>query len=309
MPIPDFQSIMLPALELTANRESIRLKDADAALADVFNLSEEEREENLPRSNQKRFYNRVSWAMGHLYYAGLLARPKTGLYQITDEGIKVLRDEPKYIDINSLKKHPAYQEFQSKKKAPKSESGVSAQDADESKEERLPPTERIDIAHNDLSAELEHELLQRISAASPEFFEKLVLDLLVAMGYGGASEDSGEHQGRSGDGGIDGIIKEDKLGLDVIYVQAKRYTSASVGIADVRDFVGSLAGESADKGVFFTTSSFPKNALEYVKTVPQRVILIDGSELTRLMIENNLGVRLHRVVEFKRIDEDFFQES
>ena len=307
MPIPDFQSIMLPALELAAGRDTMRLKDAEPVLADEFNLSEEERQEKIPSQRQRRFYNRVSWAMGHLSYAGLLTKPATGIYQITEEGKKVLEEKPDRIDISFLERYPRYQEFRS---GGGRTSRPEAKASEESEEETLSPDERIDLAHNELAAGLKQELLQRIHTASPEFFERLVLNLLVAMGYGGGSEDSWEHLGRTSDGGIDGVINEDKLGLDKIYIQAKRWDPNSrVGRPDVQSFVGSLAGKSANKGVFVTTSSFSSNVSEYVKTIQQSVILIDGDELARLMIEHDVGVRLHRAVRLKRVDEDFFQES
>lgn len=295
---------MLPTLKLGATGE-IQAKDGVIALADQLNLSEEERQHLLPSGKMTTIKNRATWAVVYLVKAGLLKRPKRGFFTITDQGLAVLSNPPDKIDIKFLKQFPEFVEFMSKKSG-KPGAGAGAGNGHESTET---PEERIESAYQEITTDIKSELLSKILDASPEFFETLIVDLLVAMGYGGSSVEAGEHLGKSGDGGIDGVIKEDKLGLDMIYVQAKRYAPDHVvGRPAINGFVGSLVGFAANKGVFVTTSSFSKHAHEYAENVPQRIILIDGEKLTSLMLENDVGVRLHQAIELKRIDEDFFME-
>ena len=302
MAIPDFQTLMLPVLKLAKDGRT-RYRDAVEKISDDLNLSPEERESMIPSKRQSRIGNRISWAITHLYKAKLVERPKRGHFMITERGTEVLSGNPDRIDCGYLMRFPEYEDFRTVRRP----SLVSHQDVEEEIDSAT-PDERIDSAYSELLDGLKDEVIQCVLDAGPVFFERLVIDLLRAMGYGISSE-SGSHVGGSGDGGIDGIINEDKLGLDVIYIQAKRYDpdkDKSVSRQAIQAFVGALAGKGASKGVFFTTSKFTKEALEYADTVQQRLVLIDGDHLAQLMIANNVGVRLDRAIELKRIDEDFF---
>lgn len=305
MAIPDFQSLMLPVLKIGATGE-VKARDAVDLIASQFNLTEEERDEKLPSGTDTYISNRTLWSVTYLVKAGLLVRPKRGYFTITDKGKEVLSSNPPTINVKFLKQFPEFVEFHTAKK-PKTAAGGTAADLEDDETET--PEERIGTAYGELLADLRSEVLNRVLHASPEFFEKLMVSLLVSMGYGGSINDAGQHVGKSGDEGVDGVINEDKLGLDIIYVQAKRYaTDNTIGRPEIQKFAGSLIGKGATKGVFVTTSTFSKQAVEYAERVPQRIILIDGNKLTRLMVENNVGVRLDRAVELKRVDEDFFIE-
>ena len=302
MAIPDFQSLMLPVLKLGATGE-VRGRDAVQIIADQFNLSEQERAETVPSGTRTYILDRILWAVTYLVKAGLLQRPQRGCFTITEKGKEVLASKPESIDINFLKQFPEFEKFKTRKKP---EGSIQAREVTE---ESQTPRERIDSAYEEIFADLKSEVLQRILDASPQFFEKLLLNVLVAMGYGGSLKEAGKHVGKSGDEGIDGVINEDKLGLDIIYIQAKRYAPENtVSRPDIQKFAGSLMGKGANKGVFVTTSSFSKKALEYAERITQRLILIDGEQLASLMIEHNVGVRLNHAVELKTIDEDFFLE-
>lgn len=301
MTVPTFQELMLPVLKLVAECGELGIKETEKKLADQLELSETERNETIPSRRQTTLYNRVSWAINDLYAAGLLKRPRTGCYVITEEGKKVLQSEPELIDRKFLAQYPSFIETRSRKR--------KTSDPDEQTTTSETPDEQIETAYEELIAGLKHELLKRILEMTPEFFERLVLDLLVAMGYGGASQEQGEHLGKSGDGGIDGMINQDKLGVDVVYVQAKRYAEGNpVGIKEVRDFVGSLSGKTTNKGILFTTSDFPNDAQSYLDKVNGRVILVNGEKLVSLMIEHNIGVSVSHKIEFKHIDEGFFSD-
>ncbi len=305
MPIPDYQTLMLPTLKLGATGE-IQLREGITALSNEFNLTDEEREHLLPSGTMTTIRNRVAWSVSYLVKAGLLKRPKRGFFTITERGQSVLSNPPEKITAKFLKQYPEFIEFIGKK----NEKTVSDDDATNDSDSSKTPEERIGLAYQEITADIKSELLSKILDSSPAFFETLIVNLLVAMGYGGSSVEAGKHLGKTGDGGIDGVIKEDKLGLDMIYVQAKRYNPEnSIGRPAIQGFAGSLIGFGANKGVFVTTSSFSKHAHEYVDSVPQRIILIDGEKLTSLMMENNVGVRLHQSVELKRIDEDFFMDQ
>ena len=240
--------------------------------------------------------------------AGLIDSPKRGVFVATSAGKALLATQPERIDVETLKSFPAFNEFYGQ-----AGTGVEPDQVDAAvaaKNSDATPEEQIDAAHAVVTAALKADLLQRVLEQSPAFFERLIVELLVAMGYGGSHEDAARQLGKSGDGGIDGIIDEDRLGLDRIYVQAKRYaTGSSVGRPEVQGFVGSLVGLGANKGVFVTTSGFSKQALDYARDLQQRVILIDGYRLTELMTEFAVGVRTTRVIEVKRLDEDFFADE
>ena len=307
MTIPDYQTLMLPVLRLAALGEC-RVPDVADKIADEFGLTAAEREEMLPSGRQRILHNRIHWAKFYMGKAGLIATPSRGRFVATEAGKALLATKPARIDVALLETMPAFHAFyHSAGQAP-----VETGDAvpAEPVAATTTPEERIDAAHQSLKAALRAELLDRIVQNSPSFFEGLIIDLLVAMGYGGSHKDAALQLGRTGDGGVDGVINEDRLGLDRLYVQAKRYGAGStVGRPEVQAFVGSLVGLGATKGVFVTTSTFSQQAREFVRHLAQRVILIDGTDLADLMIEHNVGVRSYRVVEFKRLDEDFFAEE
>ncbi|WP_116970772.1 restriction endonuclease [Blastomonas sp. UPD001] len=305
MAIPDYQTLMLPVLAIAAEGET-RVPLAAEKIADRLGLTEDEREEMLPSGKQRLLHNRVHWAKFYMSKAGLIDSPKRGVFVISPAGRQMLTSNPSRIDVETLKRIPAFAEFYS----------TSTTSTDNAIPVATPstsdatPEEQIDAAHAVLTAALKADLLQRILDQSPFFFERLIVDLLVAMGYGGSHEDAARQLGKSGDGGIDGVIDEDRLGLDRIYVQAKRYAvGSSVGRPEVQGFVGSLVGRGASKGVFVTTSAFSKQAIDYARGLQQRVILIDGPQFTELMIEFGVGVRTSRAIEVKRVDEDFFADE
>ena len=299
---------MLPLLGIAAEGET-RVPAAAQVIADRLGLSEDERDEMLPSGKQRLLHNRVHWAKFYMSKAGLIESPKRGLFVASSAGRELLATKPARIDVETLKRFPAFMGFynQGSDDAVSEEQGQAAIAVAASE---ATPEEQIDAAYVVLTKALKADLLGRVLEQSPSFFERLIVELLVAMGYGGSHDDAARQLGKSGDGGIDGIIDEDRLGLDRIYVQAKRYgTGSVVGRPEVQGFVGSLVGLGASKGVFVTTSTFSRQALDYVKGLQQRVILIDGARLTELMVECGVGVRASRVIEVKRLDEDFFAEE
>lgn len=307
MPIPDYQTLMLPVLRLAAEGET-RVADVAERITDAFGLTAEERDELLPSGRQRVLHNRIHWAKSYMSKAGLIASPARGRFVATQKGKALLATEPERIDVAVLMREPEFRAFY-RNEGSGEENGTTAK-VNDAAPLTTTPEEQIDAAHATLMAALRDELLQRILANSPAFFEQVIVELLVAMGYGGSHKDAAAQLGRTGDGGVDGIVNEDRLGLDRIYVQAKRYAPANpVGRPDVNGFVGSLVGLGATKGVFVTTSTFSQPARDYVRHLAQRVILIDGRELADLMIEHGVGVREYRKVEFKRLDEDFFGEE
>ncbi|MBN8845741.1 MAG: restriction endonuclease [Sphingomonadales bacterium] len=307
MAIPDYQTLMLPVLAVAAEGE-IRVPLAAGKIADALGLTEEEREEILPSGKQRVLHNRIHWAKFYMMKAGLISFPKRGVFVATDAGTALLAKQPTIIDVDLLKSYPAFVEFYGA-----ASSGASASEtpaALAATESSITPEEQIDAAHSVLNSALKIDLLARILEQTPAFFERVIVDLLVAMGYGGSHENAAMRLGKSGDGGIDGIVDEDRLGLDRIYLQAKRYANhVSVGRPEIQGFVGSLVGLGASKGVFVTTSTFSSPAVDFARGLQQRVILIDGARLTELMVEFSVGVRTSRVVEVKRLDEDFFSED
>jgi len=299
---------MLDVLTIAAEGET-RVPLAAQIIADRLGLTEDEREEMLPSGKQRLLHNRVHWAKFYMTKAGLIDSPKRGVFVISPTGRQLLASNPGRIDVDTLKRIPAFADYYSQYSSSAS-SPETAEVTAASSISDATPEEQIDAAHAVLTAALKADLLQRVLEQSPFFFERLIVDLLVAMGYGGSHEDAAQQLGKSGDGGIDGVIDEDRLGLDRIYVQAKRYAvGSSVGRPEVQGFVGSLVGRGASKGVFVTTSTFSKHAIDYARGLQQRVILIDGSQLTELMIEFGVGVRTSRAIEVKRVDEDFFVDE
>lgn len=300
---------MLPLMKIAAERET-RIPEIEGRLADEFGLSEDERNALLASGKQKVFHNRIHWAKFYLVRAGLIDQPSRGRFAISSAGRDLLAKNPARVDTRLLLTYPAFQEFYQSSRATRDVSEAPSPEPRLQIEVDATPEEQIEAASTALKKALGIELLQRIRQNSPTFFEQVIVALLVGMGYGGSHRNAAQALGRSGDGGVDGIINEDVLGLDRVYIQAKRYSDGNpVGRPEVQAFVGSLVGLGATKGVFVTTSSFSSHALEYVRHLSQRVILIDGSRLTDLMIEHGVGVRITQTVEFKRVDEDFFSED
>lgn len=300
MTIPDYQSIMLPLLKLISDQKEYSMRDVFDSLAVKLNLSPEEIKELLPSGQQYLFENRVGWARTYLKKAGLLTSPKRGYVLITERGLQALKQNP--IDINNkfLLQFPEFVEFQQGKKR-------STKDSEDNRKETT-PEETLELAYQEIREELSQELLNNIKGCSPAFFEKLVVELLVKMGYGGSLADAGRAVGKSGDEGIDGVIKEDKLGLDAIYIQAKRWSNV-VGRPEIQKFVGALYGQKAKKGVFITTSSFSKEAIDYADKIENKVILLDGDSLTELMIDYGVGVSTANTYEIKKVDSDYFVDE
>lgn len=302
MPIPDYQSIMLPLLENISDGSEYKLTDLVDRLADQFKLTDEERAELLPSGQTFLFGSRVSWARTYLKKAGIIDSPKRGIITINSRGREVLRKKPKLLNVAFLRQYPEFVEFQNTKKQETGETVVETPLT-----QQQTPEETLETAYLNIRKALASELLDRIVNLSPAFFEKLVVELLVRMGYGGSIKDAGKAVGKSGDEGIDGTIKEDKLGLDVIYIQAKRWKPGNVvSRPEIQQFIGALAGQGAKKGIFITTSSFTREALNYVPRNETKIVLIDGEQLVQLMIDYNLGVILRQTFEVKRIDNDYF---
>lgn len=313
MSIPDYQSLMKPMLRIFSDGGVHSIQDITALLAGEFNLSEEEKNAMLPSGRQGIFRNRAGWAKTYLSQAWLIEYVSRGRFKITERGRELLNSN-NAIDNVVLKQYKEFVEFLHRSHPVvyvidgEEGSGKSGRTGENTEASEETPEERLDTAHRTINESLKAELLQKIKSCSPAFFENLVIDLLLKMGYGGSRKDAGSAIGKSGDGGIDGIINEDKLGLDTIYVQAKKWDK-TVGAGEVRDFAGALLGRKARKGIMIATSSFPKSAYDYVKNLEQKIILIDGDKLTELMIENNAGIHTERAYEIKRIDLDYFEEE
>lgn len=305
MAIPDYQTLMLPLLRLTSDGTERRFRDAVEALAAEFQLTPDERSELLPSGTAPTFDNRVGWARTYLKQAGLIESPKRGVLRITERGRTVLSKKPARIDVKFLDQFQEFRDFRTKRTDDSGTSGVKQEQAPAHPEAET-PEDQLASAYKRLRHDLELELLAQVKSSTPAFFERLVIDLLVSMGYGGSRQDAGRAIGKSGDGGIDGIIKEDKLGLDVIYLQAKRW-EGTVGRPEIQKFAGALQGHRASKGVFITTSSYTKEALDYVNLINSKIILIGGQELAALMIDHNVGVSTVGMYELKKVDADYFE--
>lgn len=300
MAVPKFQEIMLPMLNLAADDKVWALADAREELARHFQLTREEQEELLPSGRQSRFANRVAWAKVYLQRGGLLSSPERAHFQITKRGKDVLANPPEEISINFLSQYPEFQDFRNRSvKQDNPESG-NENDSDT-------PEEILESAYITIRKSLISDLLDRVKSCSPRFFEYLVVDLLLKMGYGRAGGGTGERVGQSGDEGIDGIISEDRLGLEMVYLQAKRW-EGTVGRPEIQKFVGALHGRRAKKGVFITTGSFSSEAKAYVQNIDPKVALVDGKQMAEFMIDFGLGVSLAKAYEVKKIDSDYFDE-
>ena len=304
MPVPDFQTLMRPLLEEYAVGNERPIAEVRAALAAKFDLTPEELAERLPSGLAKTFDNRVGWSATYLSRVGLLVRPRRSVYAITQRGRDVLEQHPERVDLTVLSQFPEFAQFRKSRGTRR----TRAEAVSESVTETATPEERIETAYQELREALIGEVRDRIAAMPPSAFEDLVLDVLHAMGYGDGTEHSRLRTGASGDAGIDGVIREDRLGLDVVYVQAKRW-GATVGRPVVQGFVGALQGARASKGIIFAASSFSNDARAYADGVSPRVILIDGERLAELMIDHNVGVADRELYAVKRIDSDYFGET
>ncbi|WP_319416453.1 restriction endonuclease [Marispirochaeta aestuarii] len=300
MSIPDYETLMLPILKLLSDEKSRKTSELVNSMIKEFNISPEDAKELIPSGRAKLINNRVGWACTYLRKAGLIESPQRAINKITDEGIKALKNEPIKIDNKFLLKFEKFQEFRNDR----------SENIDKSKEQNIAieektPEEIIGIQSQIINKSVGRDLLDIITGIEPEAFEQLVVDLLLAMGYGGTVEDAGSAIGKTNDGGIDGVIKEDVLGLDTIFIQAKRW-KGTIPIKEVRDFAGALLSKRSNKGVFITTSNFPDGAYDFVEKIDRKIILVDGIRLSNLMIKYNLGVSVKETIEIKEIDTDYF---
>lgn len=305
MPIPDYQTLMLPLLKIAGDGTVHSKRDVVPKLASQFALSEEEQKELLPSGKQEILNNRVGWARTYLKKALLLDYVQRGQFRITERGKKVLAENPERIGVAYLSRFPEFVEFQRPPRpaaAEENEPVASAAETDT-------PDDLMATGYLNSRRQIEQDVLAKVKSCSPEFFERLVVKLLTAMGYGGSLADAGKAIGKSGDGGVDGVIKEDKLGLEQIYIQAKRWDSTSVGRPEIQKFVGALHGRRARKGIFLTTSTFTKDADEYARGLETKVILIDGQQLAELMFDYGVGISTESTYVVKRIDNDFFEDE
>ena len=306
MAVPDFQSLMLPSLRALSGGAETPLADVRARVAANENISAEDLREMLPSGRQTVFTNRVSWAVIYMTQAGLLERVRRAVYRLTEEGERLMRDDLARIDKHVLRGYPAYVAWRSGSTPSQKQSNLKTKPSDSTDT----PEEALEFAAHQVRRELEYDVLDRVRKAEPAFLEQVVIDLLIAMGYGTGDAAMGQVTGRSGDGGIDGTIKEDALGLDEVYVQAKKYADGNtVGESALRNFAGAIDAAGTNKGVFVTTASFTPAARKYVARSPKRIVLIDGEELARLMVAHGVGVRTRVRFEIKRIDEDYFSQD
>ena len=306
MAIPDFQAVMRPVLQSVGDGEPRSLADVRDIVKDVFGLTDEEKRVRLPSGHQTVINNRTGWARTYLNKAGLLTIPQRGMVQITERGLDVLENGPERISVAWLKQFPEFKEFQTQKSGVVGAGAIKQPEITEVSNET--PDEQLAAAHLSLMEILADEVLETVRSATPSFFEKLVVDLMISMGYGGSRKEAGQATQTTNDDGIDGIIKEDKLGLDTIYLQAKRWAN-TVHRPEIDKFIGALTRQRAKKGVFLTTSDFSAGAREAAAGLDMKVVLLDGRELAQLMIENNLGVNVKEVFEVKQVDTDYFIEE
>jgi restriction system protein len=305
--IPDFQTVMLPLLVHLSNGKEHSNQETLKDLAEHFQLTEDELAQRLPSGLQAIFTNRIAWAKSHLKAAGLIESPRRGYYKICPRGLEVLKANPARVDLRVLNQFPEYVEFRTPKdEAGEATSPIAPQTAAET--DKWTPEDHLEYGYQKIREQLAADLLAKVKEGSPAFFEKLVVELLVAMGYGGSRQDAGRTVGKGGDGGIDGVINEDRLGLDVIYIQAKRW-EGTVGRPEIQKFAGALQGQRAKKGIFITTSDFTKDANDYAAMIDSRIVLINGARLCNLMIDHGIGVTRATSYEVKRLDSDYFEET
>jgi restriction system protein len=304
MAVPDFQSFMLPMLRRCAGGKDHSLADLRIQLAGDMGLSESDLTEKLPSGSQTKYGNRVAWSAVYLHRAGCLERIRRGVFKITTRGQELLAENHQKITNKLLSRFPEFMVFHQGK--PSSDDGPATSSSHAETESTQTPEEILETTYQNLKNSLASDILEAVKRMSPEAFEQLVVTLLVTMGYGGSIQDAGSAVGKSGDEGIDGIIKEDKLGLDSVYIQAKKWESV-VGRPFVQAFAGSLEGHRARKGVMLTTSGFSQEARDYVQKIEKKIVLIDGKQLAQLMIEHNVGVTETKSYTLKKLDQDFFE--
>lgn len=304
MAVPDFQTLMLPLLKFLGDQKEHSIRETIDALASILKITEEEKKERLPSGKQFKFDNRVRWAQAYLKMADLLESPRRSIIKISQRGLEVLKQNPSRIDIKFLRRFPEFQKTQNKsKKTDQTSSKIEVETF-----EQQTPQESIEDGYQKIREDLAQELLSCIKKCSPSFFERLVVELLVKMGYGGSIKDAGAAIGGSGDEGIDGIIKEDRLGLDVIYIQAKRWEN-TVSRPEIQKFAGALQGKRAKKGIFITTSGFSKQAESFAANIESKIVLVDGEMLAQYMIDFDIGVSKVSVYEVKKLDSDYFEDE
>ena len=309
--IPDYQTLMLPVLR-SALAGDVEIADVVDSLTDQFRLTDEERRQLLPSGKQSVIANRVHWARTYLKQAGLIEAVRRGVFRLTERGRTALKANPERIDNTYLEQFPEFQAFKERARASQQRNGdePSQDEPVQAEAQSDSPEDILRIAHRRTTDVLKAELIERIQSASPVFFERLIVRLLTRMGYGGTVENAGRAIGRSGDGGVDGLIDEDTLGLDRVYIQAKRYGSNNkVGPGEIRDFFGSLDRVRASKGVFVTTSDFTKDARDTANQLSKRIVLIDGLALADFMVRFNVGCQIEETFQLQRVDEDFFEEG
>ncbi len=302
--IPNYETLMLPFLQLLSDEKEHTRKEVAEFLGRKLNLTEEEKKRFLPNTKVPVFRHRVGWTRSYLKKAGLIEYIKSGVYKITETGKKVLAEHPEKITIQYLKQFPAFVEFLK----PKRKDEIDERLINDINVQSATPEEIIAEAYQNIKRSLEWEILEKLKSVHPSFFERIIVELLVKMGYGGSIEEAGKATRYTNDEGIDGVIKEDKLGLDIIYIQAKRWGNV-VGRPELQKFVGALAGQGAKKGIFITTSSFTKEAEQYTPKNETKIVLIDGEKLAQYMIDYNLGVSVLNTYEIKKIDTDYFEED
>jgi restriction system protein len=306
MTIPDYQALMAPVLHVLNDGREHSISEIREAVAGKLGLSEADLRETVPSGQKALFNDRLSWSVTYMKQAGVLERVSRGVYRISQRGRGVLREQPDRIDNSALERFEEFRAFRERSRS-KGDPGHDSVDVTESSDT---PEESLESAYRRLRATIESELLDQVRRAPPDFFERLVVQLLVAMGYGGSLKDAGQAVGRTGDGGIDGVIKEDRLGLDLIHIQAKRWDGhRTVGRPDVQSFAGSLDGVRARKGIFITTASFSTDARHYVDRIEKKIVLIDGAELASLMYDFGIGVSPGTTYTVRRIDSDYFGEE
>lgn len=311
MPIPSHEDAMLPVLKLLGDGVTQHRRALAESVADHFALTPDERAKLLPSGKAPVIRSRTGWALSYMKQAGLVSAPRRGWYQITPIGEQVLSASPEHLDNEYLLRYEGFQDFRSRSRgAPGTVVAADDANAEEAvfSSQAVPPDEELDRAYSRLRSAVETELADTIKTVTPAFFEEVVIDLLVRMGYGGNRAEAARAIGRTGDGGIDGVIDEDRLGLDSIYVQAKRWES-SVGRPEIQKFAGALQGQRATKGIFITTSAFTREAEEYAQRIGTRIVLIDGRRLASLMFEHDVGVSPKRTYVVKDVDGDYFEES
>lgn len=302
MAIPTYDTLMLPLLKHLADGDTKSTSETFEALANEFNLTDEEQKELLPSGQQPIFSNRIAWAKAYLKKAGLIESPKRGFYKISPLGEQALKQNPEKIDNHFLTQFEQFNKFYKKQ-------STKIEEIEEDISNDKTPEEYLEYGYQKIRNDLGIEILNNIRQCTPAFFENLVVELLVKMGYGGSRSEAGKTIGKSGDGGVDGIIKEDRLGLDVIYIQAKKWDNTPVSRPEIQKFAGALQGQRAKKGIFITTSNFTKNAIEYVSMIESKIVLIDGEQLAKYMIDFDIGVSKIATYDIKKIDTDYFIEE